>query len=222
MNLQEYNQELFDEAHKAAAGGSLGAQLQELEPPAKNSDESDPHHPHGPHPFFKSPSTIPTTVSKSVIRAQGTLNLTALKAEGSKIKANSHKQFQQEVDHIIMRFICVRGLIPNLIDSPEWKELMQKLNGIYKPTSGDTFCDSHIPKEAAFVCNSQINLLKKEENLTLTFNGTTIRKQESFYMAHATTPAQDTYFFDGHQGTGKHHNAEWIMDKLLKICLYVI
>ena len=78
MNLQEYNQELFDEAHKAAAGGSLGAQLQESEPPAKNSDESDPHHPHGPHPFFKSPSTIPTTVSKSVIRAQGTLNLTVL------------------------------------------------------------------------------------------------------------------------------------------------
>lgn len=62
----------------------------------------------------------------------------------------------------------------------------------------------------------------KRGNLTLTFDGTTIRKQESFYTAHATTPAQDTYFLDGHQGTGKHHNAEWIMDKLLKVCLYVI
>ena len=88
-----------------------------------------------------------------------------------------------------MWLICVQGLVPNLVDSPEWKELMQKLNGIYKPTSGDTFCDGYIPKEAAFVRNSQINLLKKEENLTLTFDGTTIRRQESFYTAHATTPA---------------------------------
>jgi hypothetical protein len=44
------------------------------------------------------------------------------------------KKFQNSVDHIIMRLICVRGLVPNLIDSPEWKELMNKLNGIYKPS----------------------------------------------------------------------------------------
>ena len=178
-------------------GGSLGAQLQESsEPPAKDSK------------------------ARGLLTTQGTLTLTTLKAEGSKNKANSHKIFQQEVDHIIMRLICVRGLVPNLIDSPEWKELMQKLSGIYKPTSGDTFRDSYIPKEAAFVRNSQIDLLKKEENLTLTFDGTTIRKQESFYTAHATTPARDTYFLDGHEGTGEHHNAEWIMDKLLKVFHY--
>lgn len=97
-----------------------------------------------------------------------------LKAEGMKNKANSHKKFHQEVDHIIMQLICVQGLVPNLINSTKWKELMQKLNGIYKPTSGDSFSDSYIPKKAAFVCNSQINLLKKEENLTLTFDGMTI------------------------------------------------
>ena len=94
-----------------------------------------------------------------------------------------------------------------------------KLSRIYKPTS-DTFRDSYISKEAAFVCNSQIDLLKKEENLTLTFDGTTIRKQGSLYMAHATTPAWDTYFLDGNEGTGEHHNAEWIMDKLLKVFHY--
>lgn len=101
----------------------------------------------------------------------------------------TRQKYQDEVDHIIMRLICVRRLVPNLIDSFEWKELMQKLSGTYKPTSGDTFFDKHIPKEGAFVRNHQIEILKKEENLTLTFNGTTTRKLHSFYTAHATTPA---------------------------------
>lgn len=116
-----------------------------------------------------------------------------------------------------MRLICVRGLVPNVIDSPEWKELMHKLNGQYKPSSSDMFRDNYIPKEASLVRRKQLDILKREENLTLTFDGTTIRKQESFYTAHATTPSRDTYFFDGHQGTGEHHNKAWIMDKLLQV-----
>jgi hypothetical protein len=156
--------------------------------------------------------------SSNLISPEGTLNMATLRAEGAKAKALSHRKFQEEVDHIIMRLICVRGLVPNVIDSPEWKELMLKLNGIYKPTSGDVFRDQHIPKEAAFVRNRQIEILKKEENLTLTFDGTTIRKPESFYTAHATTPLRATYFLDGHGGTGEHHNTEWIVDKLLKVC----
>ncbi|KAF8154878.1 ribonuclease H-like domain-containing protein [Crassisporium funariophilum] len=173
MALREYDRDIYDNAHRAAVGGSLGAQIQEPDPPAGD-----------PHPPLSSP---PTTVSSGLVTAQGTLNLTTLQAEGAKSKADLYKKFQREVDHIIMQLICVRGLVPNLVDSPEWKELMHKLNGLYKPTSGDTFCDSHIPKEAAFVRNSQIDLLKKEENLTLTFDG-----------------------------TGERHNADWIMDKLLK------
>jgi hypothetical protein len=94
---------------------------------------------------------------------------------------------------------------------------MLKLNSVYKPSSSDMFRNDFIPKEAAFVRSSQIDLLKKEENLTLTFDRTTIRGQESFYTAHATTPSRETYFLDGHQGTGEHHNAGWIMDKLLKV-----
>jgi hypothetical protein len=87
-----------------------------------------------------------------------------------------------------MWLICVRGLVPNVLDSPEWKELMNKLNGTYKPSSSDAFRDSFIPQEAVFVQNKQIELLKAEEDLTLTFDGTTIRSNESFYTAHATTP----------------------------------
>jgi len=58
-----------------------------------------------------------------------------------------------------MRLICVQGLIPNIIDSLEWKELMNKLNGVYKPSSSDSFHNVFIPQEAVFVQSKQIELL---------------------------------------------------------------
>ncbi|KAF8221637.1 hypothetical protein L208DRAFT_1426591 [Tricholoma matsutake] len=56
---------------------------------------------------------------------------------------------------------------------------------------------------AAFVPEKQISLLKKEHNLTLTFDGTTICKPESFYVAHAMTPQQKSFLLDANQGNGE-------------------
>lgn len=82
-----------------------------------------------------------------------------------------------KVNQIVMCLLCVRGLVPNVIaiDSPEWKELMEKLNSSYHPTSSSTFSHDIIPK-AAYVRGKQIELLKLQKNLTSTFDGTTIRK----------------------------------------------
>lgn len=118
-----------------------------------------------------------------------------------------------------MQLVCVRGLVPNILDSLEWKELMNKLNGIYKPSSSDLFCDTFIPQEAVFVRSKQIELLKAEEDLTLTFDGTTIHSNESFYTAHATTPSRQSFFLDGHEGSGESHNRTWITDNLMKVSL---
>jgi hypothetical protein len=137
---------------------------------------------------------------------------------GKKQKAEAQKAYQAKVDHIIMRLICVRGLVPHILDSPEWKELMRTLNGQYHPTSSDLFEQKFIPQEAVYVREKQIELLKKEHNLTLTFDGTTTRKPQSFYTAHATTPSRKVHFLDGYEGTDKHHTKGWIKDKLLTVC----
>jgi hypothetical protein len=101
-----------------------------------------------------------------------------------------------------------------------------KLSGQYQPVSADAFQDKFIPQEAVFVCSQQIELLQKEQYLTLTFNRTTIQKPESFYTAHATVagPPHQAYFLDGHKGTGEHHDKKWIVEKLQNVStiLYVI
>lgn len=194
----------FQNAVNASLAGSLGAQL---EAPSKPDTYQLP----------ESSKLQATFSDPGPITRQGTLNLTPLRIAGKKARAEDTKKFQNSVDHIIMRLICVRGLVPNVLDSPEWKELMNKLNGMYKPSSSDAFRDTFIPQEAVFVQTKQVELLKTEEDLTLTFDGTTIRSNESFYTAHATTPSRRSFFLDGHEGSGESHNRKWITDNLMKV-----
>jgi hypothetical protein len=197
--LKDHDPDTFRDVTLASKNGSLGAQLEDTV-----SESSQP-----------GPTT--SLCSSESFGAQKGLSLPQLCEAGKKKKEELLKAFQAKVDHIVMWLICVRGLVPNLIDSPEWKELMHTLNGQYHPTSSDTFSDKYIPREAVFVRKNQIMRLKAENNLTLTFDGTTIRKPESFYTAHATTPSRQTYFLDGHEGTNEHHHAQWIKDKLLSV-----
>ncbi|KAK7041309.1 ribonuclease H-like domain-containing protein [Favolaschia claudopus] len=124
--------------------------------------------------------------------------------------------FQKKVDLIIVRLICVRGLVPNLLDSDEWKELMGLLNPNYHPTGATVFTQKLIPQEAVFVREKQIKLLRECDNLVLTFDGTSTRNPASIYTAHATTPDRRSFFLDGHTGSDERHTADWIVTKLLK------
>ncbi|KAG0700235.1 ribonuclease H-like domain-containing protein, partial [Suillus ampliporus] len=195
--LQEHNAELWEEAVKVSGQGSLGAKLDEA---AGVKEPSEPS-------------------SAKQQKVQSGLDIGTLRETGKKAKEEQHKLYQSKVDHIIMRLICVRGLVPNVIDSLEWKELMNVLNPIYHPTSGDIFADKHIPREAVYVRTQQINTLRSINNLTLTFDGNTTHKPHSIYTVHATTPLCETYFLDAHEGSDERHTADWIENKLLKtIC----
>ena len=151
--------------------------------------------------------------------SQDKLDVSAFRAAGKKLKAEERERMQKKIDHAIVRLICVRNPIPHIIDSPEWKEMMTLLDPNYHPTSSDSFVEKYISQEAVYVRERQLERLKEEENLTLTFDGTTIRKPKSFYTAHATTTVRDSYLLDAHEGTGECHDKNWIMDKLLRSAL---
>ena len=127
------------------------------------------------------------------------------------------KQLQAKLDHCIMKLICVSGLMPRVLDSPEWKEFMATANPKYHPTPSDKFEEEIIPNEAAFVRKQVVEILQKEENLTLTFDGNSTRKPQSVYTVHITTKDRDSYFLDGYEGSDEHHTAAWIKDKVLKV-----
>lgn len=194
--LREHDQEAYDLAILSAGSSLTGAQL---ESSGNNSDlgKSEPETNSSCSRHMIDTPSKPSTSSMfkfcfgntAAVTKDGKLNLAPLWAAGVQEKKKMVDKLQLEVDHIIMKLICIRGLVPNLLDSPEWKELMHKLNGLYSPTSSDTFGNKIIPQEAVYVRDKQIKLFKKETNLTLTFDGTTNRRKESFYTTHATTPS---------------------------------
>jgi hypothetical protein len=155
--------------------------------------------------------------NKKLAKLQGGLNIGQLWDVGKKAKDKQVKLYQARIDHVIMRLICVRGLVPHIIDSPEWKELVGLLNGTYHPTSADVFIDKHIPHEAVYVHEKQIEKLWAINNLTLTFNRNTTQKPQSIYTVHATTPSHESYLLDAHEESDEWHTTEWVKDKLLKV-----
>jgi hypothetical protein len=183
------------------SGTSLGALLQQGS--ASNS-HSEP-----PSSRASSP-VLPATKQKVEGKIQNWAR------EGRKVKRREERErTQQLVDHLIMQLICVRGLVPNILDSPEWKELMRILN--INPTSAETFSNKIIPKEAAFVRKEQLKVLQESENITITFDGNNTRR-DSIYFVHATTD-QNSYFVEGHIGSDAHHTTKWITDRLLMVNL---
>jgi len=222
-HLQKHDSHAFEEAVLVSKEGSLGAQLGDgnadvaLQTLTKENSFGNS----GSGLMGTSASHVVSfsnAVPSNIVTGDGRLNRDILVASGQKLKEERRKKFNLEVNHALMQLICICSLVPNILDSPQWEKFVTTLGGgWYKRTGSDEFHNKFIPQEAVYVRDLQIKLLKAEENLTLTFDGTTIRKPESFYTAHATTPSRQSYFLDGHEGTGEHHDMAWIMDKLLTV-----
>ncbi|EKM79604.1 hypothetical protein AGABI1DRAFT_128748 [Agaricus bisporus var. burnettii JB137-S8] len=169
--LEKYDKQLLLDVKAYAGESSLGAQLEDLEE-----------------------TEFGETING---RKKTGLDVAQLRAVGKQKEKKNWEIFQSRVDHAIMRLICVRGLVPNVIDSPEWKDLFALLNNNIRPTSSSTFADKIIPQEAAFVRERMVKLLRDSNNLTLSFDGSSTRHPESFYTTHITTPERVAYFLDG-------------------------
>jgi hypothetical protein len=187
------------------SGTSLGALLQQGSTSNSHSEPSSSR--------ASSPVMISSAKKQKV---EGPGKVWQWAREGGKVKKREEmERTQQLADHMIMQLICVRGLVPNILDSPEWTKLMHILNPNYNSTSAEKFSNKIIPKEAAFVRQEQLKVLQKSENITITFDGNSTRR-DSIYFVHATTD-QNSYFVEGHIGSDAHHTTKWITDRLLKV-----
>ncbi|KAK0207382.1 hypothetical protein IW262DRAFT_1302855 [Armillaria fumosa] len=174
-------QELCNFASKKSASSSLGAQLKTV---ATTEDSTAPSH---------TPSVLSTLLSSS-----------------AKPKLSTGcKQFQLKIDFCVMKLICVCGLVPNLLDTDEWKEFMAVTNLRYKWTPSDRFERKYILQESWQVHDKVKEILKQEQNLMLTFDENSTWKPQSVYTMHITTKDFMSYFYGGYEGSDEHHMAEW-------------
>ncbi|RXW19648.1 hypothetical protein EST38_g6203 [Candolleomyces aberdarensis] len=208
--LREWNSDLFMDAVRASKSQALSAQVpSSAEAGSSSAASASADVPLAP---ISSSASTPT-----LIKEPNKLPVEAFKAAGRKRFAEEKRIQQLSIDKDVMLFLCVHGITPSVVDSPFWKKIMRRIPG-YNPTPATTFKDSYIPQEANWVRDQQLQLLKGTRNLTLTFDGTTIRKPHSFYTTHATTPQREVFFLGGHgdRVTPERHTATWISDRLME------
>ncbi|KAJ3793831.1 ribonuclease H-like domain-containing protein [Lentinula aff. detonsa] len=114
-----------------------------------------------------------------------------------------------------MQLLCCDSIPLHVLDSPRWKNLIEYLcrngpNRSYTPVSSTHMATSVIPNEASLVRKLTLEQLKNERNLTVTFDGGSIRKPQSIYTTHVTTEDRITYFWDGDEASDKSHNSEYV------------
>lgn len=127
------------------------------------------------------------------------------------------EQLMDQVNHTIVKLLCV---LLTIVDSEEWKTLMNTLNPHYCLTPSPQFVKKHIPREAAHVCQLTMDVLQKQDNLTLTFDGNSTHSADSVYLVHYTTLNDHrSYLVNGYKGSDEWHDWEWVKGVIIKVCL---
>ncbi|TCD66295.1 hypothetical protein EIP91_001586 [Steccherinum ochraceum] len=170
------------------------------------------------------PTSSPTPISTSLVTASSGLTpsphlpLAHFKA----FEAKGKQDYKLKVDHAILKLISALGLPPYALDLAEWKEAWYEASrGAYTPVSRNKFTDFQVPAEVAHVKNVQIEYLKHKINLTISFDGGSIRQLKGFYSIHVTTPERESYFIEGVDGRGVSHTGKWISEQLLRVMDYI-
>ena len=110
------------------------------------------------------------------------------------------------------------GLPPCLVESEEWFKVASAANWRLSVFNRSHLKTVLIPSKASNVRALQIVYLRTQINLTLLFDGGSTRAQESFYIAHITTPDRRVFFLEAFCGDGESHTADWIMSQMFKVC----
>lgn len=128
---------------------------------------------------------------------------------------------QKQLDYDITKLVCVRGMVPAILDSKQWKTFMNDANPHYKSPSSTTVRENFIPAEAARIRQAQIEYLKTQRNLTMTFDGGTTRRPQSVYTVTVTTAKRETFLIDGHESSREHHTAKYLAEMIQKVCCII-
>jgi hypothetical protein len=118
----------------------------------------------------------------------------------------------------IVRLLCSAGVEPNIAESLDWPRLFHAVSPRlvdYTPPSATTLRDKLIPAEARQAVLNMRRFLKKNRNLSISFDGLT-EGEQPVYTVHICTPDRQSFLLRGDIYYGSH-NAEYITDLLDRV-----
>ncbi|KAG6884424.1 hypothetical protein C0992_006351 [Termitomyces sp. T32_za158] len=116
-------------------------------------------------------------------------------------RAGGRKERHRQLDLAIVKLVCAAGLSTSIVERPEWLEVLRLADPMYTPASRGKIEDEQIFSEVAAVRIKQIETLKKEMNLTISYNGGTARGRDAFWTVHISTEDRRVFFMQGRNAT---------------------
>lgn len=187
--------------------------------PANDDDDSDMNsHERGSDDENDSDATLDphskTASNKRHFAVTGTARNPIFKS----FMMQGQQNLKAKADKVLMLLLVCNGLPPTVIDSAEFKRYSEILNSQYIPPSSTTMNDSLIPVEAARTELEVVRFLKKQRNLTISFDGGKIRKPVALYTVHITTADRRTFLMDIDNASKLSHTGNYVFETANRVC----
>ena len=135
----------------------------------------------------------------------------------NKARILGRKERHNLLDLAIVKFFCITGIPTSIAAKNIWKEMLIIADPSYHPASRSKLEDTQIISEAENVLAKQREILRREEDLTISCDGGTSEGHEAFWTAHVSTPARKVYFMDLCEATKVSHTGEWVKEFVLAV-----
>ncbi|QRV99077.1 hypothetical protein RhiJN_27096 [Ceratobasidium sp. AG-Ba] len=134
------------------------------------------------------------------------------------VTTEGRKARQLRFDLALVKFTAAAQLAPNKLDLPEFHSLISVAGAFISPKSSSHIAHSHIPMESARLRREHVSRLRTISHLTISFDGGTARRPQSFTTIHVTTPKTRTaYLMNAVEASGISHTGEYYFDEAHKV-----
>lgn len=116
------------------------------------------------------------------------------------------------LDLAVLKFFCIARIPPYLVNLNAWKDIFALQTPSYSPASCTQLSEGHILAEQEHIKKRQIDFLKTQHRISISFDGGTIKSGDSMYTVHATTEDDHVMLLEGQDCTGISHTGEMIAD----------
>lgn len=121
------------------------------------------------------------------------------------------------LDLAVVKLICIARLPPYIVNLNAWKDIFALQTPNYKPASCTQLSEGHILAEQEHIKKRQIDFLKTQYRISISFDGGTIKSGDSMYTVHATTEDNRVMLLEGQDCTGISHTGEMIANLVERV-----
>ncbi|QRV97083.1 hypothetical protein RhiJN_25102 [Ceratobasidium sp. AG-Ba] len=136
----------------------------------------------------------------------------------SLVTLEGRKAKQIRFDLAVVNFVAAAQLAPFKIDLPEFHWMIAEANSMLKPKVSSYIGSCQIPMESAHLRRKSVLHLRECRNLTISFDGGSTNRPQSFTTIHVTTPdTRIPYLMEAPEASGVSHTAEFYFKEVSKV-----